>query len=403
MPEKENFRQENNGAYAPDGMQASPVSSKSVINAQNGQSVSIDVNGKFPGAVAIDINADAAGVAVGVQGKGRQPAMPAPMPMPMPAPMPMPTAPMSAAAPAAVPQMPPQIAAVPVSVSVSADETAEGADTSAGTEKDGRSVSPRPLLPSGTDIALPVRGKVVNRRGKKIGKVREAGLYDAKGNLRGEFCKEGGNVFLYRQERRAGYVDKNDNIFTLANEYVGTIRRFRWLTAFIVVLILLLCTVTSVALSAYYIAASGWYAPVLFVATENGESWQDEEKLPVFANEIFGNATVAPGMQGNYRFVFENRNEDALTYSLTFGEENEYDIEMVYRLKRDGAYVSGAESWLSATELKTEGLTIEPHSSTVFELQWYWRDNDETDTAAGESGAVYTLHISLSAQVDKRN
>lgn len=71
MPEKENFRQENNGAYAPDGMQASPVSSKSVINAQNGQSVSIDVNGKFPGAVAIDINADADGTHVRGGTRGR--------------------------------------------------------------------------------------------------------------------------------------------------------------------------------------------------------------------------------------------------------------------------------------------------------------------------------------------
>ena len=52
-----------------------------------------------------------------------------------------------------------------------------------------------------------------------------------------------------------------------------------------------------------------------------------------------------------------------------------------------------------AEELGREALTIEPESSTVFELEWYWRDNDAADTAAGENGAVYRLKISLSAHV----
>ena len=44
-------------------------------------------------------------------------------------------------------------------------------------------------------------------------------------------------------------------------------------------------------------------------------------------------------------------------------------------------------------------MTIEANSSTVFELQWYWRDNDPVDTEAGENGAQYTLHIAFSAVV----
>ncbi len=281
---------------------------------------------------------------------------------------------------------------------------ADGADmpfVSSDMQKEIENSSQSPL-PSETDIALPVRGKVVNRRGREIGRIRKAELYDNNGNARGVFRKEDGNVFLYRWNGKAAYVDKNNNIFTLTtNRYVGTIRHIRGLVVLVILAILLLCTIASAVLSAFYFGATGWYAPVLFVATEDGESWEDEETLPVFSNEAFGDAVGVPGMQGSYRFIFENRNEDTLVYSLTFSEENEYGIEMVYRLKRDGAYVSGADGWLSAEELLTEGLTIEPNSSTLFELQWYWRDNDEADTAAGENGAVYTLHILLSAQVEK--
>ena len=80
-------------------------------------------------------------------------------------------------------------------------------------------------------------------------------------------------------------------------------------------------------------------------------------------------------------------------------DQNEYGIEIVYRLKRDNSYIAGASGYVRAEELGREALTIEPESSTVFELEWYWRDNDAADTAAGENGAVYRLKISLSAHV----
>lgn len=57
----------------------------------------------------------------------------------------------------------------------------------------------------------------------------------------------------------------------------------------------------------------------------------------MFFNEEFGDAVIAPGMSGAYRFIFENANEDAVEYSLTFREENEYGIALKYRLVRDGA------------------------------------------------------------------
>lgn len=395
MSEKDNFRQKKEGTDSPNAANAPSVASKSVIKTQNDQSVCIDVNGKFPGAVAIDIHADARGVAVGVQGKGQHP-MPTPM-IPMPAPI-------VAAQPAAEQTATPASNAAVGTMPATQPKQTKAEGGNAGTPQKGakqKSAVPMPLLPTGADIRLPVRGKVVDRRGGKIAKIRSCAVYDKKGRFRGEFEKCGTNVFLVKDDCRTAYVDKNDNIFTAANDYVGTIRRFRWAVVFVVLLILLLTTAASVALGAYYIAASGWYAPTLFVATEDGDSWKDTKNLPVFVNEPFGDTVMVPGMSGTYRFIFENRNEDALEYSLSFAEENAYGIEMVYRLKRDGLYISGGEEWHAADELGKDGLTIEAKSSTVFELQWRWNDKDENDTAAGENEAIYRLHISLSAQVGR--
>ena len=44
-------------------------------------------------------------------------------------------------------------------------------------------------------------------------------------------------------------------------------------------------------------------------------------------------------------------------------------------------------------------MTIEAGSSTIFELEWRWLDDDEADTAAGENGADYTLRITFTAFV----
>lgn len=255
--------------------------------------------------------------------------------------------------------------------------------------------------PESIDVKLPKRGTVLDKQGKRIGKVRKSVWRDEEETEQGVFVKEETNVFVYAGETRTGYVDKNDNILTLSNKYVATIRRAErfWILALVIFLVLV--TLLTVILSAYFLTRSenSDYAPVLFIASEDGTDWNDAEELPVFFNETFGDSKIAPGMKGSYRFTFENRNKNALEYSLQFSEENEYGISIVYRLKRDGAYISGAQDYVGAAQLGLEQLTVEASSSTVFELEWYWQDNDAADTVAGENSAVYSLTITLSAHI----
>lgn len=273
---------------------------------------------------------------------------------------------------------------------------AEGAAADAAEPDEGD--EPEAGEPSAIDVRLPVHARVVDREGGRRGKIRGSVWYNEEDAEIGEFRKEETNVFLYCGGERTAYVDKNYNILSLADKYIATILKFRWLPVLIIVFLLALITVLSVLLSAYFMSRSSDYAPVIFVADEHGTSWEDIENLPVFKNEAFGDTVIAPGLTGSYRFTFENQNADALTFSLAFSERNEYGIGLVYRLKRDNTYITGGE-YVPVDELGVSDMTIEAHSSTMFEIEWFWEHNDAADTVAGEHEALYTLIIDFTASV----
>ena len=253
---------------------------------------------------------------------------------------------------------------------------------------------------SAADTTPPKKGIVTDEQGESLGKIKKYVWFDQNGEQKGQFRQEEKKVFLFDGENKKGFLDKNDNVFSMPGAYVGTVRRSRFPYVLIAVLLLLLVAVTSVV-TTYFLtrAKTADYIPVLFVADEKGQSWDETENLPVFFNETFGDTVVAPGMNGTYRFVFQNKNADTLVYALSFSEKNDFGISLRYRLKRDGAYVSGKDGYVGVDALSLDELTIEANSSSVFELEWFWQHNDSVDTEAGQNGASYTLNISLSASV----
>lgn len=265
----------------------------------------------------------------------------------------------------------------------------------------GTSEAPHADSAGSIDVKLPVNAVVVDKYGERIGKIRKGVWKDADGAEKGTFVKEEKDVFLYSDKKRAAYVDKNYNILSPSNGYIATIRRPSYFIIPIIILLLVFVTLFSVFFSAYFLKRSENvdYAPVLFIASEDGTTWEKSESLPVFLNDTFGDSKIAPGMSGSYRFVFRNENSDKLTYSLGFSEVNEYGISILYRIKRDGAYITEGREYVGVNDLGIDGLTIEAGSETLFELEWLWKDNDEKDTVAGENSAVYTLNITLSARV----
>ena len=255
------------------------------------------------------------------------------------------------------------------------------------------------------EVKRPKRGRVRDRAGTELGKLRRGVWYDNDKNRRGEFIKEDDkNVYLYEGEnenrRRTGYVDKHNNIHTLQNEYVGTIVHARTPWLLILCILLALITALTCILCAWALSRSeSPYAPIIFATEEDGTNWEDREDLSVFYNQTFGDKVIVPGMTGAYRFRMQNNSPDPIVYSLTFSETNEYGIAMRYRLKRDGVYIAGEEGYVTVEELCLEDLSVEEESITLFELEWVWAHNDAVDTVAGENEAMYYLHIDFLAEV----
>lgn len=308
-------------------------------------------------------------------------------------------------------------AGVPAEESAPADEGAEppavpapaeatpAADASPAAET---AVSAAPVPESGDydiEVKRPKRGRVRDRAGTELGKLRRGVWYDNDKNRRGEFIKEDDkNVYLYEGEnenrRRTGYVDKHNNIHTLQNEYVGTIVHARTPWLLILCILLALITALTCILCAWALSRSeSPYAPIIFATEEDGTNWEDREDLSVFYNQTFGDKVIVPGMTGAYRFRMQNNSPDPIVYSLTFSETNEYGIAMRYRLKRDGVYIAGEEGYVTVEELCLEDLSVEEESITLFELEWVWAHNDAVDTVAGENEAMYYLHIDFLAEV----
>ena len=308
-------------------------------------------------------------------------------------------------------------AGVPAEESAPADEGAEppavpapaeatpAADASPAAET---AVSAAPVPGSGDydiEVKRPKRGRVRDRAGTELGKLRRGVWYDNDKNRRGEFIKEDDkNVYLYEGEnenrRRTGYVDKHNNIHTLQNEYVGTIVHARTPWLLILCILLALITALTCILCAWALSRSeSPYAPIIFATEEDGTNWEDREDLSVFYNQTFGDKVIVPGMTGAYRFRMQNNSPDPIVYSLTFSETNEYGIAMRYRLKRDGVYIAGEEGYVTVEELCLEDLSVEEESITLFELEWIWAHNDPVDTFAGENEAMYYLHIDFLAEV----
>lgn len=258
------------------------------------------------------------------------------------------------------------------------------------------------LPPEAIKARLPRRAAIVDRFGEKIGRLRRGAWYDEEKKLRGEFRRQGEGVLYYPdgQSDALAYLDGNGNLLTSAHKHVATIKRPLMVLIWVLIGICAALAVLSILLGALAVPKTeAPYAPTIFIADETGTAWSDQENLPVFYNDEFGDSVIAPGMSGSYRFVLENKNDDAVEFSLGFSEVNEYGIGLGYRLVRDGLPVTLSEGFVKPEELGADGMTLQAHSSALFELQWYWVENDEIDTAAGEADAIYTLTISFTAAV----
>lgn len=172
---------------------------------------------------------------------------------------------------------------------------------------------------------------------------------------------------------------------------------FGWFAIFLV------CLFLSVVILGYVLTliAKPPYSPAVFSLKEDGISWNQVGDLNVFANpELNGAKIIKPGAKGKYDFVIENLNDESIIYWFYMHESNEYNINMKYKLKLEGAYILGSEDkWLNVLDLKQQGLTILSNSRSLYTLEWFWEESED-DVDIAKSKAQYRLHITINAKIE---
>lgn len=138
-----------------------------------------------------------------------------------------------------------------------------------------------------------------------------------------------------------------------------------------------------------------------FKIFEGTKEWSEVKELDIFNKNYthIENGKIAPGVQDTYVYTVECHGKYSMQYEMKFLDENPYNINMKYKLKRNSEYVAGNENtWVNVDELTQSGMKIDPNTIDVFTLEWRWEDSDN-DTEIGETeGASYRLNIKSNAK-----
>lgn len=132
----------------------------------------------------------------------------------------------------------------------------------------------------------------------------------------------------------------------------------------------------------------------------NGKELYEESELDIFKNSQFGNKNIiAPGSTGEYKFIIENLYDSSILCNTIFEEENEKNINLVYKIKLDGQYLNGEDQWKRIEDIKMENIRIDKNATCS--LMWYWEDS-ENDTEIGLSSeeVKYKLKLKIIGMTD---
>ena len=131
--------------------------------------------------------------------------------------------------------------------------------------------------------------------------------------------------------------------------------------------------------------------------------WSATSKLNIFENPAYDmQSVIAPLSSNAYEFVIKNGTNLKVNYNLNFQENNDYQLNMKYRLKKNGTYLVGSNiseeesNWVTYQELSQQNILIDAANSDTYILEWKWFES-ENDTEVSQLQSEYTLNISLTA------
>ncbi len=128
----------------------------------------------------------------------------------------------------------------------------------------------------------------------------------------------------------------------------------------------------------------------------NKITWNGATNLKIFTNSAYKvEGVIAPETSNTYEFIVKNGTDYTLKYNITFNENNPYNIDMRYRLKKNGVYI--ISDYVTYNELIVSDQILNLTSNDIYELDWKWFSGDN-DTEAGKNQGSYSLDIYVEAE-----
>lgn len=127
---------------------------------------------------------------------------------------------------------------------------------------------------------------------------------------------------------------------------------------------------------------------------DNNITWNESSSLKIFDVD-----EIKPGDSGSYEFSVKNNSDGNIVYNVNFTEKNQYTVNMLYKLKMNGNYVSGdSDTWITFNELNLKNKVLESEYMDLFNLEWKWIDSDHDTVAGVAKNAKYSLSVNVSSK-----
>lgn len=142
------------------------------------------------------------------------------------------------------------------------------------------------------------------------------------------------------------------------------------------------------------------YIKIIQIPKEEGQSikqdFNDLASLDIFQTvKYLDEKLIYPGITGEYRFNIENYTLKNISYKLTFSIENPKNVNIKFKLKRNGTYIVGnEEEYVTYDKLSQEELKLKTKMGDTYLLEWKWIEaaNDNETTSKTER-ANYKVDI----------
>ena len=134
-----------------------------------------------------------------------------------------------------------------------------------------------------------------------------------------------------------------------------------------------------------------------YIIKDKDGNWIYQNELNIFSNPAYEfKNIIAPESSNVYQFILYNSNNNEIKYYINMEETNPYNINMMYKLKKNGSYIAGDKSnWVDVDELNTTLSSLHSKDTDTYSLEWKWVSSSNDNDIGKSNDAQYALKIKI--------